>query len=38
MTVLIDRSLRLHASEYFPQVQRKSGIARHYTVGGSAIP
>ena len=36
MAVLIDRSVRLPKSEYFPQVQRKSGIAIHHTVGGSA--
>lgn len=36
MTVLIERSLRLPQSEYFPGAQRKSGIAIHHTVGGSA--
>ena len=36
MPVLIDRSVRLPESEYFPQVQQKSGIAIHHTVGGSA--
>jgi hypothetical protein len=32
----IERSLRLPKYEYFPAVERKSGIAIHHTVGGSA--
>jgi len=36
MSVQIDRSLRLPASEYFPGPERKTGIALHHTVGGSA--
>jgi hypothetical protein len=36
MTVLIERSLRLPESEYFPGAERKSGIAIHHTVSGSA--
>jgi hypothetical protein len=36
MPVRIDRSLRLPATEYFPGPERKSGIALHHTVGGSA--
>ena len=36
MTVLIERSLRLPESEYFPGTQQKSGIAIHHTVGGTA--
>ena len=36
MAVPIDRSLRLPASQYVPGARRKSGIAIHHTVGGSA--
>jgi len=36
MALQIDRSLRLPKHEYFPAVQRKSGIAIHHTAGGSA--
>src|SRR3970040_1450452 len=36
MPVLVDRSLRLPRGEYFSGIQRKSGIAIHHTVGGSA--
>jgi hypothetical protein len=36
MSVQVNRSLRLPASEYFAQPQAKSGIAIHHTVGGSA--
>ena len=36
MTLHMDRSFRLPESEYFPGAQRKSGIAVHHTVGGSA--
>jgi hypothetical protein len=36
MSVHIDRSLRLPETEYFPSTERKSGIAIHHTVGGSA--
>jgi hypothetical protein len=36
MRVHIDRSLRLPASEYFPGPERKTGIAIHHTVGGTA--
>jgi len=36
MTVEIDRSLRLPESEFFPERQRKTGIAIHHTVCGSA--
>jgi hypothetical protein len=30
MAVLIDRSVRLPESEYFPQARQKSGIAIHH--------
>lgn len=36
MTVHVDKSLRLPPSEYFPEVQRKTGIAIHHTVCVSA--
>jgi hypothetical protein len=36
MAVRIDRSLRLPESQYFPGAQRKTGIAIHHTVGGTA--
>ena len=36
MAVPIDRSLRLPASQYVPGARRKSGIAIHHTVGGTA--
>jgi hypothetical protein len=36
VTLHIDRSLRLPEAEYFPGAERKSGIAIHHTVGGSA--
>jgi hypothetical protein len=36
MTVHIDRSLWLPETEYFPGAQKKTGIAIHHTVGGSA--
>ena len=36
MTLHIDRSFRLPESEYFPGAQRKSGIAIHHSVGGTA--
>ncbi len=36
MAVKINRSLRLPASQCFPGPKRKSGIALHHTVGGSA--
>jgi hypothetical protein len=38
MSVLIDRSLRLPASQYFPQVQQKSGIVPPHTVSRSRMP
>ena len=36
MTVHVDRSLRLPEGEYFPEPQRKTGIAIHHTVCRSA--
>jgi hypothetical protein len=36
MAIRIDRSLRLPETQYFPGPERKSGIALHHTVGGSA--
>lgn len=36
MTLNVDRSLRLPASEYFAEPQRKTGIAIHHTVCDSA--
>lgn len=36
MTLHMDRSFRLPESEYFPGAQRKSGIAIHHSVGGTA--
>ncbi|MBI4501654.1 MAG: hypothetical protein HY700_10880 [Gemmatimonadetes bacterium] len=36
MAVNVDRTLRLPDSEYFPEPQRKSGIAIHHTVCGAA--
>jgi hypothetical protein len=36
MALHVNRSLRLPRGEYFPGIQRKSGIAIHHTVGGSA--
>ena len=36
MTLHVDRSFRLPESEYFPGAQRKSGIAIHHSVGGTA--
>ncbi|MBI4500907.1 MAG: hypothetical protein HY700_07075 [Gemmatimonadetes bacterium] len=32
MAVKVNRSLRLAATEYFPEAQRKLGIAIHHTV------
>lgn len=32
----IDKSMRLPLSQYFPSAEKKSGIALHHTVGGSA--
>jgi hypothetical protein len=36
MQLHIDRSLRLPKSEYFPPAHKKTGIAIHHTVGGTA--
>jgi hypothetical protein len=36
MSIPIDRSLHLPAGEYLPGPERKTGIAIHHTVGGSA--
>ena len=36
MAVHVDRRMRLPAAEFFPGAQRKSGIALHHTVGGTA--
>ncbi len=36
MTVEVDSSLRLPETEYFPEIQRKTGIALHHTVCDSA--
>ena len=36
MAPLVDRSMRLPESEFFPPNHTKSGIAIHHTVGGTA--
>ncbi len=36
MPLVIDRSLRLPDSQYFPVAEEKTGIALHHTVGGTA--
>jgi hypothetical protein len=36
MAVVFDHTLRLPATEHFPRAERKTGIAIHHTVGGSA--
>ncbi len=36
MPLVIDRTLRLPESQYFPTAETKTGIALHHTVGGTA--